>query len=97
MLLFISFSLLYQPNNKSAGNTVPFEKAEAESIAPFESFFNYCDTWKLLHVVAINVAKTKILVFGDRPGRNRDIVIKDKGFQTVDSFNYLGTCSLFQE
>ena len=38
----------------------------------------------------INVDKTKILVFGDRPGRNRDIVIKNKRFEIVDTFKYLG-------
>ena len=69
-----------------ADDTVLFAKSEAELLSLLESFSDYCVTWKL----DINVDKTKILVFGDRPKRNRDIFIKNKRFEIVDTFKYLG-------
>jgi len=69
-----------------AADTVLFGKSKAELISFLNWFSTYCDTWKLDN----NVDKTKILVFGDRSGRNRDIVIKNKRFEIVDTFKYLG-------
>jgi len=42
--------------------------------------------WKL----NINYDKTKILVFGDRNRRNRNIVVDNHEIETVDSFKFLG-------
>jgi len=75
-----------------ADDTVLFAKSEAELITLLNCFSTYCVTWKL----DINVDKTNILVFGDRPGRNRDIVIKKTRYEIVDTFKYLGIV-FFQE
>ena len=38
----------------------------------------------------INVDKTKVLVFGDRPRRARNITVRNQQLEVVDSFKYLG-------
>ena len=69
-----------------ADDTVLFAKNEHEFISLMDTFVNYCKTWKL----DINVDKTKVLVFGDRPGRHRNIIIQNHTFEVVDTFKYLG-------
>jgi len=62
-----------------------FSKSEDQLVSVFNTFTNYCSLWKL----NINYDKTKILVFGDRTRRNRNIVDNHE-IETVDSFKLLG-------
>ncbi|KAL4219068.1 hypothetical protein ACF0H5_021651 [Mactra antiquata] len=56
------------------------------SASLLNTFSSYCDKWKL----NINFDKTKIMVFGDRNGRKRDIRVNGNSLEIVDSFKYLG-------
>ncbi|KAL4233948.1 hypothetical protein ACF0H5_005603 [Mactra antiquata] len=69
-----------------ADDTVIFANTECDLISSLDIFIDYCKTWKL----DINVAKTKILVFGDRPSRIRHIASQNYVFEVVDTFIYLG-------
>lgn len=52
-----------------ADDTVVFAKTESEFISLLDTFLDYCKLWKL----QVNVDKTKILIFGDKPRHNRQI------------------------
>ena len=69
-----------------ADDTVIFSKSEDQLVSVFNTFTNNCSLWKL----KINYDKTKILVFGDRTRRNRNIVVDNHEIETVDSFKFLG-------
>ena len=69
-----------------ADDTVIFSKSEDQFVSVFNTFTNHCSPWKL----NINYDKTKILVFGDRTRRNRNIGVDHHEIETVDSFKFLG-------
>ena len=51
-----------------------------------ENFVNCSNLWSL----DINIDKTKILFFGDRPRRDRNIIVQGQIFEVVETFKYLG-------
>ena len=69
-----------------ADGTVLFAKNEHEFLSLMNTFVDYCNTWKL----DINIDKTEVLVFGDRPRRMRNITVQNHQFKVVDTFKYLG-------
>jgi len=83
MHIYIYIVLLY------ADDTVIFSKSKDHLVSVFNTFTNYCSLWKL----NINYDKTKILVFGDRTRRNRNVVVDNHEIETVDSFKFLGVMS----
>ena len=46
----------------------------------------FCDKWKL----NINYNKTKVLVFGDRVNRQRNIILRNNRIDVLNEFKYLG-------
>ena len=69
-----------------ADDTVLFATSEENLKSLLKTFIDYCNIWQL----NINVDKTKVMVFGDRAKRKRNIVVYDSTFEVVDSFKYLG-------
>ena len=49
------------------------------------TFYSYCCQWKL----DIDYDKTKVIVFGDKMKRKRDIKIHEYSLEIVDYFKYL--------
>lgn len=65
-----------------ADDTVIFAKSEYGLVSTLSKFVDYCESWKL----QIYVNKTKIMIFGDRVRRQRNIIIQSMQFEVVDSF-----------
>lgn len=69
-----------------ADDTVLFATSQEMMNDSLYLFSNYCDTWQL----QINYSKTKVIVFGDRVNRPRQIEIKGNRIDVVNEFKYLG-------
>ena len=69
-----------------ADDTVLFAHNEHDLMSLLQTFNEYCFLWKL----DINYDKTKVLVFGDKFGRNRNISVNNQPLEVVDTFKYLG-------
>jgi len=63
-----------------------FAKSENDLISTLSLFVDYCKMWNL----NINVAKTKIMVFGDSMRQSRNIVVQNMHFEVVNTFKYIG-------
>ena len=66
-------------------DTVVFANTEEELTSILSTFNDYCNIWKL----DINFNKTKIIVFGDKFNRQRNINISNHQIEVLDTFKYL--------
>ena len=69
-----------------ADDTVIFAKNENDFILSKENCVNCSKLWNL----DINIDKSKMLVFGDRPRRDRNSLVQGHIFEFVETFKYLG-------
>ena len=69
---------------------VLFANNEDDLKSILNTFYNYCEQWKLDN----NFSKTKVMIFGDKMRRHRNISVHGHNIKVVDSFTYLGV--LFQ-
>ena len=80
MIYIKLFSLLY------ADDTALMAESPSGLQSCLDAFSCYCDQWKL----NINVAKTKIIIFGARKKPSIQFNIGNQVIEIVDSYNYLG-------
>mgnify|MGYP000504208152 FL=1 len=69
-----------------ADDTVLFAYNEDDFKSTFNTFYNYCEHWKL----DSNFSQTKAMMFGDKMRRHRTISKHGHTIEEVDSFTYLG-------
>lgn len=74
------FSLLY------ADDTALMADSPTGLQNRLDAFSIYCDQWKL----KVNVAKTKVVIFGSRKKPNVQFSIGNQAIEIVDSYKYLG-------
>ena len=80
-ILLKLFVLLY------ADDTVLFSESAEDMQLQLNSFFEYCEAWKL-HV---NIGKTKVLIFsGGRTPNNYNFTYNGNNLEIVNDFVYLG-------
>ena len=65
---------------------VLFANNEDDLKSILNTFYNYYEQWKL----DINFSKTKVMIFGDKTRRHRNISVHGYNIEVVDSFTYLG-------
>ena len=75
------FTILY------ADDTVIFAESRHELQAALHGMHHYCNNWKL----RINTDKTKVVVFGARPGKHEnDLMLGDQTIKVISEYTYLG-------
>ena len=81
------FTILY------ADDTVIFAESRPELQAALNGMLHYCNSWKL----GINNDKTKVVIFGSRPGKHEhDFMLGDQVINVISGYTYLGvlfTCN----
>ena len=80
MIYIKLFSLLY------ADDTALMANSPTGLQNCLDAFSVYCDQWKL----NVNVAKTKVVIFGSRKKPNVEFSIGNQAIEIVDSYKYLG-------
>ena len=77
------FTILY------ADDTVVFAESRAELQAAMHGMLHYCIMWKL----DINVQKTKVVIYGSKPGvKELDFKFGEHNINVISEYTYLGIC-----